>query len=45
MDKFKGKLKDEFNHDYLFHTLLGLFEVETKEYKKELDILSSIRKE
>lgn len=45
INKLQDKLKDEFNHDYLFHTLLGLFEVETKEYKKELDILSSIRKE
>ena len=45
MDKFKGKLKDEFNHDYLFHTLLGLFEVDTQVYKKDLDILSDVRKE
>jgi len=28
----------EYSHDNLFHTLLGLFNVETKVYKKEMDI-------
>jgi len=28
----------EYSHDNLFHTLLGLFNVETKVYKKELDM-------
>jgi lipid A ethanolaminephosphotransferase len=28
----------EYSHDNLFHTLLGLFEVGTKVYKKELDM-------
>lgn len=28
-----------YSHDNLFHTLLGLFEVETEVYKKEMDIL------
>lgn len=38
-----GKLKSYsnkiFSQDNLFHTLLGLFEIETEVYKKELDIL------
>ena len=34
----------EFSQDNLFHTLLGLFEVETKVYKKEMDILFDARK-
>jgi lipid A ethanolaminephosphotransferase len=28
----------EYSHDNLFHTLLGLFNVETKVYKKEMDM-------
>ncbi len=35
------KSKDKiYTHDYFFNTLLGLFEVETKVYRKEIDILS-----
>ncbi len=29
-----------FSHDYLFHTLLGLFGVQTKVYDKKLDMLA-----
>jgi lipid A ethanolaminephosphotransferase len=29
-----------YSHDNLFHTLLGLFEVETEVYQKEMDILN-----
>lgn len=32
------------SHDNLSHTLIGLFEVETKAYNQSLDILSSCRK-
>lgn len=44
-DKTKVKLiKDnEFSQDNLFHTLLGLFEVETEVYKKDMDILNDAR--
>lgn len=31
--------KNEFSQDNLFHTLLGLFEVKTEVYKKNMDIL------
>ncbi|MFW3406470.1 phosphoethanolamine transferase [Aliarcobacter butzleri] len=34
----------DFSQDNLFHTLLGLFEVETKIYKKDMDILNDARK-
>ena len=33
------KQDNEFGQDCLFHTLLGIFEVESKVYQKELDIL------
>lgn len=38
-DKIKSISNKKFSHDNLFHTLLGLFEVESKVYKKEMDIL------
>ena len=33
-----------FSQDNLFHTLLGLFEVETEVYKKDMDILYNAKK-
>jgi len=33
----------ELSHDYLFHTLLGLFDVNTSLYDKKLDILQEYR--
>jgi len=35
----KAKENQKLSHDSIFHTLLGLFEVQTKLYKKEEDIL------
>tara|TARA_B100001063_G_scaffold247351_1_gene293016 strand:- start:1224 stop:2846 length:1623 start_codon:yes stop_codon:yes gene_type:complete len=35
----------EFSQDNLFHTLLGLFEVETEVYKKDMDILFDAKKQ
>ena len=35
------KRDHEYSHDYLFHTLLGLMDVETAAYDHELDILST----
>jgi lipid A ethanolaminephosphotransferase len=32
--------KKKYSHDNLFHTLLGLFDIETKEYDSRLDMLS-----
>lgn len=36
----KKKKDKQLCHDYLFHTLLGLFKVSTKYYNRELDILN-----
>ncbi|MBL8450466.1 MAG: phosphoethanolamine--lipid A transferase [Dechloromonas sp.] len=33
------KLQQRFTHDNLFHTILGLLEIETTIYRKELDML------
>ncbi len=41
LSSYKDK---EFSQDNLFHTLLGLFEVETDVYKKDMDILYDARK-
>ena len=41
-----NEIKDKpFSQDNLFHTMLGMFEVDTNIYKKDLDILSTIRNE
>ncbi len=34
LDKVRLKKDARFSHDNLFHTLLGIFNVQTKEYKK-----------
>lgn len=31
------------NHDYIFHTVLGLFGIQTKTYQQSLDLFSSCR--
>lgn len=38
------KRHQRFSHDNLFHTLLGLFEVRSAHYRRELDILDGCRK-
>lgn len=35
----KNRSQSVFNHDYIFHTILGLFEVQTPIYQNTLDIL------
>ena len=39
IDKIKIKANAKLSHDYLFHTLLGLFGVKTKVYDKHLDLV------
>jgi lipid A ethanolaminephosphotransferase len=39
LDKIRSQKDTKYSHDNLFHTLLGLFEVQTTAYKQELDIL------
>lgn len=34
---------EAFSHDHLFHTLLGIFNITTKEYQKNLDIFDPCR--
>lgn len=35
---------DKFSHDYLFHSMLGLFHITTELYRPELDLFQSARK-
>lgn len=43
--KLEDKAKNgEFSQDYLFHTLLSIFEVQSKIYDKNLDILDGVKK-
>ncbi len=44
VEKLASYKNNSFSQDDLFHTLLGLFEVETEVYKKDLDILYNARK-
>ena len=37
--RLRRKRNETFSHDYLFHTLLGIFDVETKVYDPSLDLL------
>ena len=39
MDYLRKQHDQAYSHDNLFHTLLGLFEVKTEVYNRELDIL------
>lgn len=41
--KLKSYSNKEFSHDNLFHTLLGLFDVKTKVYKADMDILNEAK--
>jgi lipid A ethanolaminephosphotransferase len=41
--KLKTYSHEAFSQDNLFHTLLGLFEVETKVYEPTMDILNPVR--
>ena len=44
LEKLNSYKNNQFSQDDLFHTLLGLFEVETTVYKKDMDILNEARK-
>jgi lipid A ethanolaminephosphotransferase len=39
VDMLKPRLDEKFSHDNVFHTTLGLFEVETEVYDREKDLL------
>jgi len=40
IELLKTKVNNEYSHDNLFHTILGLLEIETGVYIKELDIIN-----
>jgi lipid A ethanolaminephosphotransferase len=40
-----GRRDQPFSHDYLFHTILGLMDVETQVYDPALDLLDPCRRE
>jgi len=40
-DRLRMRLGKEYNHDNVFHTVLGLMEIETSVYDKSLDIIRS----
>ncbi len=40
-DKLKQKADAAYSQDNLFHTLLGMMEIETAVYNRKLDILNS----
>ncbi|MDD2888573.1 MAG: phosphoethanolamine--lipid A transferase [Aliarcobacter sp.] len=44
VNKLNTYKNDAFSQDNLFHTLLGIFEVETEVYKKDMDILYNAKK-
>ena len=39
LEKLNRKKAEAFSHDNVFHTMLGLFEIQTQEYKAERDML------
>jgi lipid A ethanolaminephosphotransferase len=41
VDSIRRKSDREYSHDNLFHTILGLMEVRTKLYKRDMDIIYS----
>ena len=43
INKLKQNATQTFSQDNLFHTLLGIFEVETEVYNKNMDILNPVR--
>ena len=42
-DLLRLKAQNPYSHDNIFHTILGLFEVETSIYDQKLDILDGLR--
>ena len=43
MEKLKSYKDKNFSQDNLFHSLLGLFEVKSEVYKKEMDIFNDAK--
>lgn len=45
LTRIRQNTDKRYSHDNLFHTLLGIFEVESEVYVKEMDILKNINEE
>lgn len=43
-EKIKTQLSQNYSHDHVFHTMLGMFEVKTELYNPQLDIFAAYRK-
>ena len=41
----RAKINNRFTHGNVFHTLLGIFEIETSAYRRDMDILNGARPE
>lgn len=41
-DLLRKKADNAYSHENIFHTILGLMEIKTPEYKRELDILDGV---
>ena len=41
VESLRARIDNRYSHDNIFHTILGLFEVNTGVYNKRLDILNS----
>ena len=41
----KNAKSDAYSHDNIFHTLLGIFDIQTEEYQPNLDVLNQCRSE
>ena len=39
-ERIKAKKDQQFTHDHIVHTILGMMHIETPEYQEDLDILS-----
>ncbi len=42
LERLRTQKSAHFSHDNLFHTMLGLFDIETKEYNANLDMLKQL---
>ena len=43
MSALRAKINNRFTHTNVFHTLLGIFEIETSAYRLDMDILDGAR--
>ena len=45
MSALRAKINNRYTHTNVFHTLLGIFEIETSAYRRSMDILDGARPE